>query len=84
MQWIKDEWNMIWTAGTIMWSRIKLGLGLLVTAITNSGADISMIISNQKALFAIKVGGALIAMDGAISEAVRRHGATDLAPPPSQ
>ena len=81
MQFIKNEWNMMWNAGTLLWSRIKLTLGLVGTAITNSGVDLSTIISDAKVLAATKIGLALIAADGVISEMVRRHGATDLSPP---
>ena len=71
---LKTEWAMMWNTGTIIWSRIKLTVGLVGSAITQSGVDLSTVITNQTALFAIKVGFALVALDGITSEAVRRTG----------
>lgn len=67
-------------AGSILWARIKLVLGLVWTAVTQSGVDLSSVITNPKVLLGVKVGAALLLADGLFSEVVRRHGATDLDP----
>ena len=75
---LQDEWAIMWKAGSIMWARAKVVVGLVWTAVTQSGVDLSTIVSSPKWLLAIKVGAALLLADGLVSEAVRRHGATDL------
>ena len=75
---LKDEWSLMWQAGSIMWARAKVTLGVVWTAVSNSGVDLSTVITNPKWLLATKVAAALLLADGLFSEMVRRHGATDL------
>lgn len=72
---IKAEWDLMWSKGTILWARLKLALGLLWSVVTQSGVDLSTVITHPKVLLATKVGGAFLLMDGAVSEFIRRHNA---------
>jgi hypothetical protein len=81
---LKSEWRIMYSAGTLIWSRIKLALGTIVLAITQSGVDLSTVISDARALAAVKIGSALVAMDGLASEVIRRKGATDLTSTPTE
>lgn len=61
---------------TILWSRIKVAVGLIFVA--TMGFDMSTIITDPHWLLVYKVASVFLMADGGFSEFIRRNRATDL------
>lgn len=58
---------------TVAWSRVKVGAGLFMLSVMNSGADLHAILHDDRMYAAYQIFSAWLMMDGGFSEFARRR-----------